>query len=84
VAQLFKRTVTAGVGLVAVFLLSIAFSLRLIPQPHGRLQYMVAGAVATAITLAATFGALNWLDSKRRDSVSQVRIRVARRSGESS
>ena len=77
-ALLFKRTFLAGVSLLITFLLSIAISLWTIPQPHGRLQYMVAGAVATAITLAAGFGAVHWLD-KPRDSVPRVRIRVARR-----
>ena len=77
-ALLFKRTLIAGISLLITFLLAIAISLWMIPQPHGRLQYMVAGSVATAITLAAGFGAVNWLD-KPRDSVSRVRIRVARR-----
>jgi hypothetical protein len=84
VALLFKRTFLLGVGLLLVFVLAIAVSLWLIPKPHARLQYMVAGAVATALTLAAGFGVLNWLDRKRLGSAPLVRIRIARRSGQSS
>lgn len=81
VALLFKRTVWLGGGLLLVFVLSIALCLRLIPGPHGPLQYMVAGSVATAIALAAGFALLNRIPETSKPL---VRIRIARRSGQSS
>ena len=79
--MLFKRTVLLGAGLTLLFVLTIAVSLRMIPRPHRPLQYMVAGSVATAVTLAAGFAALSRLGG---DSAPVIRIRIARRSGQSS
>ena len=81
VALLFKRTVLLGGGLFLVFVLSIALCLRLIPGPRRPLQYMVAGSVATAIALAAGFAAINRLPDTGKP---RVRIRIARRTGQSS
>jgi hypothetical protein len=81
VALLFKRTVMLGGGLLLVFGLSIALYLRLIPGPHRPPEDMVAGSVATAITLAGGFAVLNRVPDGGRPL---VRIRIARRSGQSS
>jgi hypothetical protein len=80
VALPFKRTMLLGGGLVLVFSLTIATALWLIPKPHRPLQYMVAGSVATALTLAIGFGALNWMPTDKKPV---VRIRIARRSEQS-
>jgi CBS domain containing-hemolysin-like protein len=76
VPLLLKRTVVTG-GLVLVFSLGIAACLFMIPKPLGPLQYMVAGSVATALTLAVGFAALNWMP---KDNKPVVRIRIARKS----
>jgi hypothetical protein len=81
VAVVFKRSVLAGGALLLVFVLSIAVCLWLIPRPHRPLQYMVAGSVATAIALAAGFATLNRVPGAGKPL---VRIRIARRSGQSS
>jgi hypothetical protein len=81
VATLFKRTVLFGIGLLLLFPAIIAVSLWLIPKPHRPLQYMVAGSVATAATLAVGFGALSRFGA---EGAPVIRIRIARRSGQSS
>jgi hypothetical protein len=67
-----------------VFLLLASLCLWMIPKPHGRLDYMVSGAVATAVALAAGFTGLNWWNRGRKrsllSSLPLIRIRVARRS----
>jgi len=80
VATLLKRIIVLGSGLLSLFAATIAICVRLIPYPHGRLQYMVAGAVATAVTLATGFAVLGGPNEKRP----VIRIRIARRSGQSS
>jgi hypothetical protein len=80
VAILFKRTSVLAMGLLLLFTVAIAACLWLIPGPHGPLQYMVAGSVATALTLAGGFAIVR-LPGKDRPA---VRIRIARRSGQSS
>ena len=65
--------------LFLIFCLLSALALWLMPQPHGALQYMVAGALATAISLAAGFAAIQWLPNNARSFVPVIRIRIARR-----
>jgi len=79
VALLFKRTLLLGAGLLLLFVLAIAVCLWLIPGPHSPLHYMVAGSVATAIALVAAFGILNRMPGHNKPV---VRIRIARRSGQ--
>jgi hypothetical protein len=80
VAILFKRTLYLAGGLLLLFALTIAMTLWLIPRPHRPLQYMVAGSVATALTLAGGFAVIRLPGNDRP----VVRIRIARRSGQSS
>ena len=81
VELLFKRALLLGGGLILLFAGTIAVCLWFIPRPHRPLQYMVAGSVATAVTLAGGFGALNRMPHGNKPV---VRIRIARRSGQSS
>ena len=78
-----NRTVALLAGLVALFVLLASACLWLIPKPHRQLDYMVAGAVATATTLAAGFSTLNWRGGKRGMAllrrVPVLRIRYVRR-----
>ena len=80
VAILFKRPLLLAIALFFLFIMAITICLWLIPRPHGPLQYMVAGSVATALTLAGGFGIIR-LPGHDRPA---VRIRIARRSGQSS
>ena len=68
-----------------VFFVVAGVCLWLIPKPHSQLDYMVAGAVATAVALATGFASLNWRGGKRRltfmRKVPVLRIRYIRRSG---
>ena len=72
---LFKRTSILAIGLLFLLILAITVSLRLIPRPPGPLQYMVAGSVATALTLAGGFTILKLPGGERP----AIRIRIARR-----
>jgi hypothetical protein len=78
VAILFKRTFVLAIGLFVLFVLTISICLWLIPGPHGPLQYMVAGSVATALTLAGGFAILKLPGNDKP----AVRIRIARRGEE--
>jgi hypothetical protein len=72
---LFKRTLFLAGGLLLLFAFTLTVTLWLIPRPHHPLQYMVAGSVATALTIAGAFAALR-LPGQDRPI---VRIRIARR-----
>jgi hypothetical protein len=81
VAPLLKRTMLLGGGLLLLFALILTTSLWLIPRPHRPLHYMVAGSVATAVALAGGFALMQWMPGNDRPV---VRIRIARKSGQSS
>jgi hypothetical protein len=81
---MFQRAWRVSAGLLLLFLLAIAAFLAAIPGPRRPLQYMVAGSAATAVTIAAAFGALYRLHGRSAGSPPLVRIRIARRSGQSS
>ncbi|HKA02008.1 MAG TPA: hypothetical protein VKE70_36105 [Candidatus Solibacter sp.] len=84
VVRLLQRTSVLACTLMLLFAVTLGVSLLLIPRPHSPLQYMVAGSLATAITLAGGFAAMHWLGGQERSDRPVVRIRIARRSGQSS
>jgi hypothetical protein len=51
----FKRAAFVATGGLLVFVVLAEWLLRLIPLPHGRLQYMIAGTAATAAALGTVF-----------------------------
>jgi hypothetical protein len=65
----FKRAAFVAIGGLLVFVVLAKLLLWLVPPPHGRLQYMIAGTAATAAALGTVFalvvirkagGAANW------------------------
>jgi hypothetical protein len=50
-----KRAAFVVTGALLVFVVLAEWPLRLMPLPHGRLQYMVAGTAATAAALGTVF-----------------------------
>ena len=52
----FKRAVLPAVGSLLVFVALAEWLLRLMPLPHRRLQFMIAGTAATAAVLGTVFG----------------------------
>jgi hypothetical protein len=64
-----------AIRLALLFVVGLGVSLLLIPRPLGKLQYMVAGSVATATALAGGFAMVRLPRSDRPI----VRIRIARR-----
>ena len=51
----FKRAAFVATGGLLVFVVLALWLLRLMPPPHGRLQYMIAGTAATAAALGTVF-----------------------------
>ena len=51
----FKRAAFVATGGLLVFVVLAEWLLRLMPLPHGRLQYMIAGTAATAAGLGTVF-----------------------------
>ena len=51
----FKRAAFVATGGLLVFVVLAEWLLRLMPLPHGRLQYMIAGTAATAAALGTVF-----------------------------
>ena len=51
----FKRAAFVATGGLLVFVVLAMWLLRLVPLPHGRLQYMIAGTAATAAGLGTVF-----------------------------
>ena len=50
-----KRAIVVGVVGLVVFVILAEWLIWLMPKPHGRLQYMVAGTAATAAALGTVF-----------------------------
>ena len=50
-----KRAAFLATGGMLVFVVLTEWLLRLMPLPHGRLQYMIAGTAATAAALGTVF-----------------------------
>jgi hypothetical protein len=50
-----KRAAFVGTGGLLVFVVLATWLLWLMPPPHGRLQYMIAGTAATAAGLGTVF-----------------------------
>lgn len=55
---------TLGAGILVLFVASIAILLKVIPEPHRNLDYLVIGAVATFLSMillwvSVTFGPKN-------------------------
>jgi hypothetical protein len=55
VRPIFKRAAFVATGGLLVFVVLAVWLLRLMPLPHGRLQYMIAGTAATAAGLGTVF-----------------------------
>ena len=51
----FKRAAFVATGGLLVFVVLAKWLLRLMPPPHGRLQYMIAGTAATAAAMGTVF-----------------------------
>jgi polyferredoxin len=51
----FKRAAFVAIGGLLVFVVLAKWLLWLMPPPHGRLQYMIAGTAATAAGLGTVF-----------------------------
>jgi hypothetical protein len=50
-----KRAAFVATGGLLVFVVLATWLLWLMPPPHGRLQYMIAGTAATAAALVSVF-----------------------------
>ncbi len=53
-----SRWLTLGGGIVVLFVASIAILLKVIPEPHRNLDYLVIGAVATFLSMILLWVAL--------------------------
>lgn len=53
-----SRWVTLGGGIAVLFVATIAILLKIIPQPHRNLDYLVIGAVATFLSMILLWIAL--------------------------
>ena len=53
-----SRWLTLGSGIVVLFIATIAILLKIIPQPHRNLDYLVIGAVATFLSMILLWIAL--------------------------
>lgn len=53
-----SRWLTLGGGIVVLFIATIAILLKIIPQPHRNLDYLVIGAVATFLSMILLWIAL--------------------------
>jgi len=62
------RWVLAGVALAALFAGVVLAMLLALPRPHSKGDFMIAGGLATMITLLAFFGALVTTQFRGSDS----------------
>ena len=53
-----SRWLTLGAGIAVLFAASIAILLKVIPEPHRNLDYLVIGAVATFLSMILLWVAL--------------------------
>lgn len=53
-----SRWITLGGGIVVLFVATIAILLKVIPEPHRNLDYLVIGAVATFLSMILLWIAL--------------------------
>jgi len=53
-----SRWLTLGGGIVLLFVVSIVILLKVIPEPHKNLDYLVIGAVATFLSMILLWLAL--------------------------
>lgn len=53
-----SRWLTLGGGITVLFVVSIIILLKVIPQPHRNLDYLVIGAVATFLSMILLWLAL--------------------------
>ena len=53
-----SRWLTLGGGILVLFVASIAILLKVIPEPHRNLDYLVIGAVATFLSMILLWVAL--------------------------
>ena len=53
-----SRWLTLGGGIVVLFVASITILLKVIPEPHRNLDYLVIGAVATFLSMILLWVAL--------------------------
>lgn len=53
-----SRWLTLGGGIAVLFVATIAILLKIIPQPHRNLDYLVIGAVATFLSMILLWIAL--------------------------
>lgn len=53
-----SRWLTLGGGIVVLFIATIAVLLKVIPEPHRNLDYLVIGAVATFLSMLLLWVAL--------------------------
>ena len=53
-----SRWLTLGGGILVLFVATIAILLKVIPQPHRNLDYLVIGAVATFLSMILLWIAL--------------------------
>jgi uncharacterized membrane protein len=53
-----SRWLTLGGGIAVLFVATIAILLKVIPQPHRNLDYLVIGAVATFLSMILLWIAL--------------------------
>jgi hypothetical protein len=51
----FKRAAFVATGGLLVFVVLALWLLRIMPPPHGRLQYMIAGTASTSAALGTVF-----------------------------
>ena len=52
------RWVVLGIAIAALFTGVALTMLKILPRPHSRYDYLIAGGVATMVTMLAIFGAL--------------------------
>ena len=67
----FKRAAFVATGGLLVFVVLAEWLLWLMPLPHGRLQYMIAGTAATAAALGTVFALVvirkgGWAGNRRK------------------
>ena len=65
-----KRVAFVAAGGLLVFVVLAEWLLLLMPPPHGRLQYMIAGTAATAAALGTVFALVairraHWMAGRR-------------------
>lgn len=65
-----KRTVLLTAGLIAVFAVTVAVLLNVMPGPHKPTDYLVIGAVATLLCLLLLFIVLIKSTAKHRAAAS--------------